>query len=340
MSKRIKIFVVISLVLILLAPLLLTRAGMECFAFTDTGQIGDTIGGTTSPIIGFVSIVLLAYTLIEQLNFNKQQNKFNEEQSQLLRRQQFEVTYFQLLQEQRDISSSLETKYEGVYLDDPTKIQRLRVKGRVFFKMGTFVLKNLFDSMENGTYCHSWNKSEIEGDLTLCSPGSENYFQDSFGNYHSFTPSTVARESKFRFLNDKYQITEEEFAAYSQKNVKDKIDFVYRRFFNVHEECGFYFRHLYRILYFVCQSEEKELQESGATDKNAEISKYYLDLAQFIQAQMSPKEMLMVFYNSFSFPNLQELLIKYNILENLTVENLLRPEHNCIEEFHLKHCLD
>lgn len=340
MGKRIKIFVVISLVLILVTPFLLTRSGFECLAFKDTGQIGDTIGGTTSPIIGFVSIVLLAYTLIEQLNFNKQQNKFNDEQAQLLRRQQFEVTFFLLLQEQRDIASSLETKYEGVYLDNPAKIQRLKVRGREFFKMGVFVLKNLFDSMENGTYCHSWNKSEIEGDLTLCTPGSENYFQDSQGKYHSFDTSTVAKVSKFRFLNDKYRITEEEFEAYSQKKIEDKIDFVYSRFFNVHEECGFYFRHLYRILYFVHQSEENELHEASATDKNAEISKYYLDLAQFIQAQMSPKEMLMVFYNSFSFPNLQELLIKYNILENLTVENLLRPEHNCIEEFHLKHCLD
>lgn len=340
MGKRIKIFVVISLVLILVAPFLLTRTGFECLTFTDTGQIGDTIGGITSPIIGFISIVLLAYTLIEQLNFNKQQNKFNDEQAQLLRRQQFEVSFFQLLQEQRDIAGSLETKYEGVYLDDPTKIQRLKVKGRVFFKMGAFVLKNLFDSMENGTYCHLWNKSEIEGELTLCTPGSENYFQDSQGNYHSFDTTTIAKVSKFRFLNDKYRITEVEFTAYSQKNVKDKIDFVYSRFFNVHEECGFYFRHLYRILYFVRQSEEKELHAASATDKHAEISKYYLDLAQFIQAQMSPKEMLMVFYNSFSFPNLQELLIKYNILENLTVENLLRPEHNCIEEFHLKHCLD
>lgn len=340
MSMKIKIFVVISLVLILLAPILLTRAGMECFAFTDTGQIGDTIGGTTSPIIGFVSVVLLAYTLIEQLNFNKQQNKFNDEQAQLLRRQQFEVTFFQLLQEQRDIAGSLETKYEGVYLDNPVKIQRLKVRGRVFFKMGGWVLKKLFDSMECGTYSHSWNKSDIEGELTLCTPGSENYFQDSQGNYHSFDTATIAKVSKFRFLNDKYRITEEEFTAYSQKNVKDKIDFVYSRFFNVHEECGFYFRHLYRILYFVRQSEEKELHAASATDKPAEISKYYLDLAQFVQAQMSPKEMLMVFYNSFSFPNLQELLIKYNILENLTVENLLRPEHNCIEEFHLKHCLD
>ena len=51
---------------------------------------------------------------------------------------------------------------------------------------------------------------------------------------------------------------------------------------------------------------------------------------------MSTKEMLMVFYNSFSFPKLRELLIKYNLLENLTVENLIAPSHNCIDGYHLK----
>ena len=45
-------------------------------------------------------------------------------------------------------------------------------------------------------------------------------------------------------------------------NVEQKIEFVYRRFFYVHEECGNYFRHLYRILRFVSQSEEDELNDT------------------------------------------------------------------------------
>ena len=64
---------------------------------------------------------------------------------------------------------------------------------------------------------------------------------------------------------------------------------------------------------------------------------HFQEYAQFVQAQMSTNEMLMVFYNSFSFPKLKRLVIKYRILENLTIENLISQEHCCIEEFNMKH---
>ena len=125
----------------------------------NTGQIGDTIGGTTAPIVGIVSIVLLAYTLIEQL-------KFNAKQVDLQRQEQFKTTFFELLKEQGDIKNSLFTKYEGVDMKDPTRIQKIIVKGQDFFRMGSFVLKNLFESMEYGRYCHAYDPEEIGDQLT------------------------------------------------------------------------------------------------------------------------------------------------------------------------------
>lgn len=187
-QRFIKWIVGVSILIILLAPFVLTRPSFETLSFLKTGQIGDTIGGISSPIVGIVSIFLLAYTLIEQLDLD----------------------------------------------------------------------------------------------------------------------------------------------------IKQKIDFVYGRFFNIHEECGNYFRHLYRILYFVKQAEEEELLGIYDVAVRQQVSKRYYDLVQFVQAQMSTKEMLMVFYNSFSFPKLRELLIRYNLLENLTVENLIAPSHNCIDGYHLK----
>lgn len=43
--------------------------------YSNAGEIGDAIGGTTAPIIGSISIILLCWTLFEQINFNKIQNK-------------------------------------------------------------------------------------------------------------------------------------------------------------------------------------------------------------------------------------------------------------------------
>ena len=89
-------------------------------------------------------------------------------------------------------------------------------------------------------------------------------------------------------------------------------------------------------MYFVKQAEEEELLGIYDVTVRQQVSKRYYDLVQFVQAQMSTKEMLMVFYNSFSFPKLRELLIKYNLLENLTVENLIAPCYDCIDGYHLK----
>lgn len=301
-------------------------------SFLNTGQIGDTIGGISSPIVGIVSIILLAYTLIEQLDFNRKQVL-------LQRQEQFKTTFFQLLQEQREITNSLYSSYEVVKLNEPTVTQKIAVKGQQFFRMGTFVLRNLFESMEYGCYCHSYNPEEIEQLIIKYESESDydNYLENEQDNLHSFSLSSIKKESCFCFLNDKYKITSEEFESYKRMDIKQKIDFVYRRFFNVHEECGYYFRHLYRILYFVKRSEDEELNGVEDFAVRQQISKRYFELVQFVQAQMSTKELLMVFYNSFSFPKLRDLLIKYNILENLTVENLIDFSHNCIEGYHLKH---
>ena len=327
---KIIICVCLCLVAILLAPYLLTRPFCDKLSFMNTGQIGDTIGGTTAPIVGIVSIVLLAYTLIEQL-------KFNAKQVDLQRQEQFKTTFFELLKEQRDIANSLLTIYEGVDMRNPTKIQKIRVTGHEFFRMGSFVLRNLFESMEYGHYCHAYDPEEIEALLVGLDSYSEDYYMDEQGNLHSFDFENIKTHSKFCFLNDKYKITNEEFEAYKHLNLEQKIDFVYRRFFNVHEECGNYFRHLYRILHFVSQSEEEELNDTKDDVVRQQISKRYLELVQFVQAQMSTRELLMVFYNSFSFPKLRNLLIKYNLLENLTIENLIDKSHNCIFDYHLKH---
>lgn len=69
-----KVVMIIGLIATLVTPVLLTRNSCcEIFDFTETGQIGDTIGGITAPIVGLVSIILLYITLKEQRGFNAQQ---------------------------------------------------------------------------------------------------------------------------------------------------------------------------------------------------------------------------------------------------------------------------
>ena len=79
-QKHIGCFVLVVVLLALIAPRILTLPGAEWFDLTQTGEIGDTIGGTTAPFWGFLNIILLYLTLKEQQRFNKDQQKFNEDQ--------------------------------------------------------------------------------------------------------------------------------------------------------------------------------------------------------------------------------------------------------------------
>lgn len=73
-----KAVMIIGLIATLVAPVLLIRNSCcEIFDFTETGQIGDTIGGITAPIVGLVSIMLLYMTLKEQQKYNTQQTVDN-----------------------------------------------------------------------------------------------------------------------------------------------------------------------------------------------------------------------------------------------------------------------
>lgn len=70
--------VICTLVAMVVFPILFTAPALaDCLNFTETGQIGDTIGGITAPIVGLCSVILLYYTLKEQMNFNKSQSKDN-----------------------------------------------------------------------------------------------------------------------------------------------------------------------------------------------------------------------------------------------------------------------
>ena len=68
--------------------------------FDHIGEIGDTIGGLTAPVIGLLNAVLLYLTLREQFEFNEKQKKSVKED-------QFKNTFFQLLEAQRRIGINI-----------------------------------------------------------------------------------------------------------------------------------------------------------------------------------------------------------------------------------------
>lgn len=78
----------------------------------DFGVFGDYIGGTIGSIVGAISIYLVYITYTSQV-------KFARKQDEAMKRQQFETTYFSLLEQQQMIRSQLKGKigddtFEGI----------------------------------------------------------------------------------------------------------------------------------------------------------------------------------------------------------------------------------
>lgn len=78
LRNHIGTLILVFSILAFIAPRLFTLPGVDCLDFSETGQIGDTIGGITAPFLGFLSVVLLYITLKEQQEFNKTQQFINE----------------------------------------------------------------------------------------------------------------------------------------------------------------------------------------------------------------------------------------------------------------------
>lgn len=72
---------IIGLLLAFAAPFIFTRSGI--IDFSKTGQIGDTIGGITSPIIGLLSAFLVYRAFQEQVNANRILNDDLQSEKQL-----------------------------------------------------------------------------------------------------------------------------------------------------------------------------------------------------------------------------------------------------------------
>lgn len=124
MKVKYLLLIIVVLLVVFFAPSVLC---MNSFT-QDTGAVGDTIGGTTAPIVGLISIFLLIWTLIEQ-------KKSNDKQIRFMQDERFENTLFNLLNEQREITSSLYIDFHGLAKNDVTK------EIHNFFLRRSFIMK-------------------------------------------------------------------------------------------------------------------------------------------------------------------------------------------------------
>ncbi len=330
MKKGIIVLIVVGILFAIFAPILFTQ-NWTCIDFAKKGQIGDTIGGITAPIIGILSILLLYFTLKAQMDFDKKQTELSSDE-------QFKSTFFNLLQVQRDIIEKIagDFKYLGQRVNE--EYEKNAVRGLDFFKEAEYQLSLIYEALDNEKFIDHYDQgraydTEVFLQKKFC------YGDDAPMDIQTGQEIEINKDRKVHrvaYTNDMYGISEKIHTCYREMSEDKKIGLGYAYFFYKYENVGHYFRHIYQILKFLKTSEDEKLNSLRKPDKEKAIHSDFKKYAQFIQAQMSTDELLLLFYNSFTFKKAQQLIIYYDLLENLTVQNLIKKEHNCKSELKLK----
>lgn len=116
MKSIFKSIILLCVALLAISPIIVYCITLRRFGFAessgDFGVFGDYIGCTLGTIVGAISIFLVYITYTSQV-------KFARKQYESMKRQQFETTYFSLLEQQQIIRSQLKGKigddvFEGI----------------------------------------------------------------------------------------------------------------------------------------------------------------------------------------------------------------------------------
>ena len=137
-------------------------------------------------------------------------------------------------------------------------------------------------------------------------------------------------------IRNKYGITDKLLSDFSNSDNEKQMAIAYRTFFDGHFELGHYCRHLYHILKFI--SNEKKDAICGISDdrEKSDIEKRYKGYADLLQATLSAEELRIAYYNCAAFENAKKLFIEFQFVENLTKNNLIRPDKDSIIGLEIK----
>ena len=114
-----RILIISSIVFSIISPFIFTRSNWFGIDFSETGQIGDTIGGITSPFIGIAAVLITGLAFYAQYRANQiqinalreQKKQFEEEQKEYRKEtelQKFETQFYEMLRLHKENVNEIE----------------------------------------------------------------------------------------------------------------------------------------------------------------------------------------------------------------------------------------
>jgi hypothetical protein len=317
----------------LLAPVLLTqKAFWNGFNFAETGQIGDTIGGLTSPFLGIAGIILTFLAFYMQYEANQlQREQFIQEQAQNKKDLQDQIDH----QNTQTQVAQFESQFYEMLKLHRDNIGEMQITGYDFVETDT-VLQS-FEKVTEGRKVFVTMKTELESILGIYSlvkgsmndEGFEDCYEIFFGGIEEYLRRYPA-EAQSEFIKAlKAARKQHEFPdhMHTRDNQKRKnykgvtLYFNYKPFSGHASRLGHYFRHLYLTV--------KSVANSRVITDYAERMRYLA----ILRAQLSNHEQILLFYNWLSGyggdweNNKHAFLTDYKMIHNLWHDTLFYDDY-------------
>jgi len=266
----------------------------ECFDFTQTGQIGDTLGGVAAPFIGVVAAITTFLAFYMQYLANQMQNKQFELQSKEreIARHEERITF--LIQQNRSL-------VEGMYIVDGIKgvkcftkifheVRRAHRLARKYFEKSNLSEKQL----ANIAFTVVFNGATTRVDaLNLSLFGAVD-------NFNGFL-------ERLREINKNARENREEDAVFRSLG--------YAPFKGHQTRLGHYFRNIFHILTYV------ESVNPSLMNKDEKIEQ-----VKALRSQLSSYEQIIILFNAMSFYGIrlqrEGFLKNYKLVHNIPLPML------------------
>ena len=176
-KNKLEILLGLAFIATLFAPYILTRTScIKSLDFSTTGQIGDTIGGITGPIINLIGAILVYVAFKEQRVANEQSDNANNfenivRQIDKLTSTIFENDSFNL----EHLSNSIETKVMNI---EANNLEDIPENAEYF---------NNQDGYENTFFTHKYELSNVETAKIFLVVFMMNNIVSDFNNVKPFT---------------------------------------------------------------------------------------------------------------------------------------------------------
>lgn len=298
---KIYLLLILSFILIVIAfiaPFIFTRPSINKeFDFTQTGQIGDTIGGLMNPFIALTGVIVTGLAFYIQYKANLQQRElFELEQKESKNQLQEQINN----QNQQNKIQQFESQFYEMLKLHRENITEMKINGYDFEETEKNLKK--FEKTKEGRKLFVVMKTEFECILSLYSKDNK---LDELGFqkcYKLFFSGLDAYEKSFpneTILIEMFKKARRNHENPLKQNIttnKDRKEFIpnvelyfnYKPFSGHSQRLGHYFRHLYLTV--------KSVANSTIITDYEDRMKYL----RILRAQLSNHEQILLFYNWLS----------------------------------------